>query len=93
MKELHRLRHEVSSLSSSLLVSSAWDILSSWIRRFFAEREDESESEVVTSLVPPFDLLLALIVPRDTVFLPNDVEIFASVKSDDFIMAPPTFGR
>ena len=84
---------KVSSLSSSVLLSSARDILFFWIRRFFAEREDESESEVVTTLVPPLDLLLALIVPRDAVFLPNDVGIFASVKSDDFIMAPPTFGR
>jgi hypothetical protein len=96
MKDVHRLRHESLVLSSSLLVSFARDIplvvLSSWIRRLFAEREEESESEVVTTLVPPLDLLLALIAPREEVFLPNDVEIFASVKSHDFIMAPPTFG-
>ena len=52
----------------------------------------ESKSKVVTTLVPVLDLLLALIVPRDKVFLPNDVGIFASVKSDNFFMAPPTFG-
>jgi hypothetical protein len=43
-------------------------VLSSGIRRFFAERE--SESEVVNKLAPPLALLLALIVPREEVFLP-----------------------